>query len=81
VAPYLTLTLSAKRTRSGRSVTLRNVPDDWTSVVKQAVPAGQLNSTAHGALAVYVTHVISLSERFVNAYVESHSEEYHITLS
>lgn len=35
------------------SVTLRNSPRDWTSVVGANVPAGQLDSTVHGALTVY----------------------------
>jgi len=35
------------------SVTLRDTPRDWTSVVKQSVPAGALSSTVHGALTVY----------------------------
>ncbi len=35
------------------SVTLRGTPHDWTSVVGQSVPAGQLDGTVHGALEVY----------------------------
>ncbi|MEO1997854.1 MAG: alpha/beta fold hydrolase, partial [Planctomycetaceae bacterium] len=35
------------------SVTLRNTPRDWSSVVRQNTPAGQLDSTVHGALRVY----------------------------
>jgi len=35
------------------SVTLRNVPRDWTSLIQETVPAGQLESTVHGALTVY----------------------------
>jgi cephalosporin-C deacetylase-like acetyl esterase len=35
------------------SVTLRNTPDDWSSIVGQKVPARQLDSTVHGALEVY----------------------------
>ena len=35
------------------SVTLRDTPRDWTSVVGQSIPAGQLDSTVHGALEVY----------------------------
>ena len=35
------------------SVTLRNSPHDWASVVRQTNPAGQLDSTIHGVLEVY----------------------------
>jgi hypothetical protein len=35
------------------SVTLRRAPSDWSSIVPQPVPAGQLTSTVHGALRVY----------------------------
>jgi pimeloyl-ACP methyl ester carboxylesterase len=35
------------------SVTLRDAPRDWASVVRQRVPAGQLDGTVHGALEVY----------------------------
>ncbi len=35
------------------SVTLRNCPQDWTSIVGDNAPAGQLDSTVHGALTVY----------------------------
>ena len=35
------------------SVTLRDTPRDWSSIVQQPVPAGQLDSTVHGALEVY----------------------------
>ena len=35
------------------SVTLRDTPRDWSSVVRQKVPARQLDSTVHGALEVY----------------------------
>ena len=35
------------------SVTLRNVPASWSELVRQSVPAGQLDSTVHGALEVY----------------------------
>ncbi|MDA1050228.1 MAG: acetylxylan esterase [Planctomycetota bacterium] len=35
------------------SVTLRNTPRDWSSVVKQSLPQGQLDSVIHGALEVY----------------------------
>jgi len=35
------------------SVTLRNMPRDWASVVQDNTPSGQLDSTVHGALEVY----------------------------
>lgn len=35
------------------SVTLRNTPHDWASIVRQTTPSGQLDSTVHGALEVY----------------------------
>ncbi|MCA9178655.1 MAG: acetylxylan esterase [Planctomycetales bacterium] len=35
------------------SVTLRGGPRDWSSIVSQTVPAGQLESTVHGALELY----------------------------
>jgi cephalosporin-C deacetylase-like acetyl esterase len=35
------------------TVTLRNTPRSWASVVRQKVPTGQLDSTVHGALSVY----------------------------
>jgi cephalosporin-C deacetylase-like acetyl esterase len=35
------------------SVTVRNTPRDWSSVVGQPVPTGQLDFTVHGALQVY----------------------------
>ncbi|MHC4875018.1 MAG: alpha/beta hydrolase [Planctomycetota bacterium] len=35
------------------SVTLRNTPRDWASVVRQTPPAGQLDSAVHGALTIY----------------------------
>jgi len=35
------------------SVTLRKTPRNWSSVVGQNTPAGQLDSTVHGALGVY----------------------------
>lgn len=35
------------------SVTLRDTPRDWTSVVADTVPKGQLTTTVHGALEVY----------------------------
>ncbi len=35
------------------SVTLRNTPASWSSIVGQPNPAGQLDSTVHGALEVY----------------------------
>ncbi|MBP85905.1 MAG: hypothetical protein CMJ64_04180 [Planctomycetaceae bacterium] len=35
------------------SVTLRDTPRDWSSVVEETVPAGQFDSTVHSALEVY----------------------------
>jgi cephalosporin-C deacetylase-like acetyl esterase len=35
------------------SVTLRNTPRDWASVVRQTPPAGQLDSAVHGVLTTY----------------------------
>ncbi len=35
------------------SVTLRDMPRDWASVVSNPTPAGQLDSTVHGALRLY----------------------------
>jgi len=35
------------------SVTLRDTPRDWASIVRQENAAGQLDSTVHGALEVY----------------------------
>ena len=35
------------------SVTIRNTPRDWASVVRQTPPAGQLDSAVHGVLTTY----------------------------
>jgi pimeloyl-ACP methyl ester carboxylesterase len=35
------------------SVTLRDTPRDWASIVRQKIPAGQLDSTVHSALELY----------------------------
>lgn len=35
------------------SVTLRNTPRDWSSLVSEKIPAGALDTTVHGALTVY----------------------------
>ncbi len=35
------------------SVTLRNTPRDWATVVRQTPPAGQLDSAVHGVLTTY----------------------------
>ena len=35
------------------SVTLRDTPRDWSSVVGQPIPAGLIDSTIHGALELY----------------------------
>lgn len=52
-AGIVALHAAAMRPDLFTSVTLRDVPSDWTSLLAQDVPAGQLDSTAHGALAVY----------------------------
>ena len=52
-AGIVALHAAAMRPELITSVTLRNVPRDWTSLIKQPVPAGQLDSAAHGALRVY----------------------------
>ena len=52
-AGIVALHCAALRPELFASVTLRNVPRDWTSVVGQSIPAGQLESTVHGALRVY----------------------------
>ena len=35
------------------SITLKDVPKDWSSVIKQSVPAGQLEGAVHGVLHEY----------------------------
>ena len=35
------------------SVTIRDAPQDWASVVREPLPAGRLTGTVHGALEVY----------------------------
>jgi hypothetical protein len=35
------------------TVTIRNAPRDWASVVRQTPPAGQLDSAVHGVLTTY----------------------------
>lgn len=35
------------------SVTLRNTPRDWASLIGKTTPAGQLDGTVHGALEIY----------------------------
>ncbi len=44
---------AALRPERFASVTLRNAPRDWSSVVAQEVPAGQLDSVVHDALEHY----------------------------
>lgn len=43
----------ACRPDSYASLTLRNTPRDWSSLVKKSVPAGVLEGTVHGALTLY----------------------------
>ncbi|MCA9214686.1 MAG: acetylxylan esterase [Planctomycetales bacterium] len=46
------------------SVTLRDVPKDWPSIVRQTVPSGNLANSVHGALAVYdLTDLVRLIDR------------------
>jgi pimeloyl-ACP methyl ester carboxylesterase len=52
-AGIVALHAAALRPELFASVTLRDTPRDWASVVRQHVPAGQLDATVHGALEVY----------------------------
>ena len=52
-AGVVALHAAALRPELFASVTLRNTPHDWASVVRQTNPAGQLDSTIHGVLEVY----------------------------
>lgn len=52
-AGIVALHAAALQPRLFTSVTLRDVPKDWASIVSQAVPAGSLEHAVHGALAVY----------------------------
>jgi hypothetical protein len=52
-AGIVALHAAALRPELFTSITLRDVPSDWASVVRNKIPAGQLESTAHGVLAVY----------------------------
>ena len=53
------------------SVTLRNMPRDWASIVKQNVPAGHLESAVHGALAVYdLPDLVKLASRHVKIEID-----------
>lgn len=52
-AGIVALHAAALRPELFASVTLRNTPRDWSSVVKQSAPQGQLDSAVHGALEVY----------------------------
>ncbi|MEK6239454.1 MAG: alpha/beta hydrolase, partial [Planctomycetales bacterium] len=52
-AGVVALHAAAMRPDLFTSVTLRDAPRDWTSLIQQPVPAGQLDGTAHGALEVY----------------------------
>jgi len=52
-AGIVALHAAALRPELFTSVTLRDTPHDWASVVRQTNPAGQLDCTIHGALEVY----------------------------
>ena len=52
-AGIVALHAAALNPRLFASVTLRDTPRDWSSVVGQPIPAGQLDSAVHGALEVY----------------------------
>jgi len=52
-AGIVALHAAALRPELFASVTLRDTPHDWASVVPQTNPAGNLESTIHGALEVY----------------------------
>lgn len=52
-AGIVALHAAALRPELFASVTLRDTPRDWSSVVKQTVPAGQIDSAVHGALEDY----------------------------
>ena len=52
-AGIVALHAAALRPELFASVTLRDTPRDWASLVRQTVPAGQLDSTVHAALEVY----------------------------
>ena len=52
-AGIVALHAAALRPQLFASVTLRGTPRDWSSIVGQRVPLGQLESTVHGALEVY----------------------------
>lgn len=52
-AGIVALHAAALRPELFASVTLRDTPRNWSSVVKQSTPQGQLDSVVHGALEVY----------------------------
>ena len=52
-AGIVALHAAALRPELFASVTLRDTPRDWASVVPQTNPAGHLDTTIHGALEVY----------------------------
>jgi hypothetical protein len=52
-AGIVALHAAALRPELFASVTLRDTPRDWSSVVKRSAPQGQLDSAVHGALVVY----------------------------
>jgi hypothetical protein len=54
------------------SITLRDVPRDWASVVRQDTPAHQLESAVHGVLAVYdLPDLVHLADKEKVCFVES----------
>ncbi len=52
-AGIVALHAAALRPELFASVTVRGTPHDWSSVVQQSVPAGQIDSVVHGALEDY----------------------------
>ena len=57
------------------SVTLRDVPTNWASVVGQQVPAGNLENAVHGVLAVYdLPDLVNLVGKDRIRFVQSENE-------
>jgi pimeloyl-ACP methyl ester carboxylesterase len=52
-AGIVALHAAALRPELFASVTLRDTPHDWATVVRQTNPAGHLDTTIHGALELY----------------------------
>jgi len=52
-AGIVALHAAALRPELFTTVTLRNTPHDWASLVRETAPAGQLDSTVHAALTTY----------------------------